>query len=294
MHIGTARTIYLNWLAAKASGGSFILRVDDTDQNRHNENAVQIIYDAMSWLGLDYDDTFRQSQHKDIGLYDKAAEDLIHANLAYRDDGAIRLRCPDNIPLTWHDEVAGDIAITDKDKSFIDGLVLIKSDGWPTYHFASVIDDAWSGVNYVIRGNDHTSNTAKHIAIYLQMQKCNSSNGSFAIPKFGHVGLIHKNGKKMSKRDADIDPTIFLSYYRENNYEPDAVLNFLGRLGWGPTVDDKTTTILTKKDMLRLFLSGGKMRSAPSNFDMMKLDSFDRKYKARIEQAMNDKKGRNQ
>ena len=205
VHIGLLRSAYFNWLAAKASNGKFYLRVDDTDQDRHNEDAVQVIYDAMAWLGLDYDDTFRQSQHKDMGLYDKAAEDLVNANLAYKDDGAIRLRCPDNMPETWHDEVAGDIAITDKDKGFIDGLVLIKSDGWPTYHFSSVIDDAWAGINYVIRGNDHTSNTAKHIAIYLQMQKCNSGNGSFTIPKFGHVGLIHKNGKKMSKRDAATD-----------------------------------------------------------------------------------------
>lgn len=283
MHIGTARTAYFNWLVARATGGSFCLRIDDTDQNRNDTEAVNVIYQTMEWLGLDYDYTFSQAGSKDAGRYDNAANDLLNAGLAYAEDGAIRLRIPEDMPSLWHDEIMGDIPITDKDKSFIDGLVLIKSDGWPTYHFSSVVDDAYEGVNFVIRGNDHTSNTAKHIAIYLQLQKCKSAGLSYDIPKFAHLGLIHKNKKKMSKRDKDSDPTVLMSYYRDNDYDPDAVLNFLLRMGWGPSIDDKTTAILTREDALRLFLDGGRMKSAPANFDMDKLNSFNRKYKARKE-----------
>jgi glutamyl-tRNA synthetase len=286
VHIGNLRTAYFNYLTAKASGGKFVLRIDDTDQNRHNEDAVIAIYDAMKWLGLDYDETFRQSQHKDSGLYDRAIQELLSNNLAYLDDNCIKLKTPEHMPSFWTDNVAGNVAITDKDKESISNLVLIKSDGFPTYHFSSVIDDAYSNINYVIRGNDHTSNTAKHIAIYSQMQKCNSSICDFKIPEFAHIGLIHKDKKKMSKSNAENDPTIFLSYYQENNYEPDAILDFLLRLGWGPKNEGKEHSIISKNRAIELFLDGGKMRSAPSNFDLVKLQSFDRKYKALKEKAI--------
>lgn len=278
MHIGTARTAYFNYLAAKASGGKFYLRIDDTDQNRNNADAVKIIYDSLNWLGLDFDKDFTQSSAKVNGVYDKAARALINSDLAYVEDGAIRMRLPQDIPTNWTDSIVGSVPITQEDIKMIDGLVIIKSDGWPTYHFATVVDDAMYDINYIIRGNDHTVNTSKHIAIYLQMQKVASG---YDIPKYAHVGLIHKDKKKMSKRNKDADPTVLLSYYQDNNYNPNAVLNFLARLGWGPKVDDKSTALLTKDDMLRLFLDGGSMKSSAANFDMDKLNSFDRKYKAR-------------
>jgi glutamyl/glutaminyl-tRNA synthetase len=284
MHIGTARTAYFNYLAAKASGGKFILRIDDTDQNRNNMDAVKVIFDSMKWLGLDYDNHFFQSVNKDDGLYNLYADMLIKNDLAYKDDGAIKLRLPNDLPDSWIDSVSGVIPITQKDRDVISDMILIRSDGWPTYHFSTVVDDITHNINFVIRGNDHTTNTAKHIAIYKQLQKC-GVNYITDIPKYAHVGLIHKNKKKMSKRDKDSDPTVLLSYYQDNGYDPDAVLNFLARMGWGPTVDDKTTSILTKDDMTRLFLDGGAMRSAPSNFDMDKLNSFDRKYKGRKDQT---------
>ena len=277
MHIGTARTAYFNWLAARASGGRFILRIDDTDQNRNNKEAIQVIYDSMAWLGLNFDETFAQSETHEFGYYKVCANSLVEAGLAFKHNDAILMRLPDNMPSSWKDEVAGNVAITEHDKKVIENMVLLKSDGWPTYHFSTVIDDYQRNINYIIRGNDHTSNTAKHIAIYLQMQQI--CPGRYEIPKFAHVGLIHKNKKKMTKRDKDVDPTILLSYYQENGYEPAAVLNFLARMGWGPSVDDKSTTMLPVERMLELFLTGGNMRSAPSGFDMAKLDSFNKKYK---------------
>lgn len=283
MHLGTARTAYFNWLAARATGGKFILRIDDTDQDRHNEDAVKVIYDTMEWLGLDYDQTFRQSQIKDMGIYDRAANDLLKAGLATRlDNGAVALVIPDNMPDSWVDEVAGTVPVTDKAKQVIDGMILVKGDGWPTYHFSTVVDDAFMGINYVIRGKDHIDNTAKHIAIYLQMQKCNSASFvNFTIPKYAHAGLIFKDKKKMSKRDAAAS----MLNYRDAGYNPDAMLNFMLRMGWGPTVDDKTTAIISRERALELFLTGGAMKNNEASFDQAKLDSFDRKYKAVIEKA---------
>lgn len=280
MHIGTARTAYFNYLASKASGGKFYVRIDDTDQNRNDQAAIQVIHDSINWLNLVPDAVFSQSKAHSDGLYTNAANALIDAGLAYVDNGAIRLRLPLDMPTSWDDSIAGKVAITDNDKKIIDGQVIIKGDGWPTYHFATVIDDATWDINYIISGTDHIPNTARHIAIYLQMQKV-ADVTKYAIPKYAHVGLIHKNKKKMSKRDKEADPTVLLSYYQDNNYNPDAVLNFLARLGWGPKVDDKTTAILTKDNMISLFLDGGTMKSSPANFDMDKLNSFDRKYKAR-------------
>ena len=275
IHIGNIRTAYFNWLAARSTQSNFTLRIDDTDQNRHQEDAVKVIYDSMEWLGLDYDVTFRQSDHKD--LYNQCVEELLSNDLVYEDEGAIRLRTPD-LPDNWHDEIAGDVKISIKDKESIDGLVLIKSDGNPTYHFSTVVDDAFSNINYIIRGNDHTSNTCKHIAIYLQMQKCNGGF-DFSIPKYAHVGLIHKNKKKMSKRDPDNSSSLL--YYKDAGYSPDAILNFLLRLGWSHSDAnyDSKFPLVDKEKALTIFLNEGRMRSAPANFDQAKLDWLDKKYK---------------
>jgi glutamyl/glutaminyl-tRNA synthetase len=289
-HIGTARTAYFNWLAARASGGKFILRVDDTDANRHDEKAVQVIYDAMAWLGLDYDYSFRQSDQSSQFTYKRSTEDLLNAGLATRlDDGAVLLKMPDNLPTSWHDNVAGDVPIGDEDRAVIDGLVLIKSDGSPTYHFATVIDDAFHSINYIIRGKDHLKNTPKHIAIYLQMAKASTSNANYTVPQYAHVGLIFKDGKKISKRDGAAS----LLKYKEAGIDSDAMLNFLLRMGWGPKIDDKTTAVLPKEAALGLFLNGGKMRNNEPNFDQAKLDSFDRKYKARKKKNVNNDVGTN-
>jgi glutamyl-tRNA synthetase len=303
MHIGTARTAYFNFLAAKASGGTFYLRIDDTDTDREVEGAVDVILNSLSWLGLDYDsEVIYQSQRKDV--YRQWARWLISIGAAKElDNGAIALVWQDYMPRVWHDDIAGEMAISDKEAEQIDGLILMKGGdklGQPIYHFASVVDD-WNRINCIIRGTDHISNTGKQLAIWAAMNRfCEIQNerkteldpvhGHFQtppeFPRIAHVGLIHKNKKKMSKRDAVTDPTIFMAYYQENNYEPEAVLNFLLRMGWGPTVDDKSTTTLPRERAVELFLEGGKMRSAPANFDMAKLESFNRKYKGMRENAL--------
>lgn len=275
LHLGTARTAYFNWLAAKASGGKFILRIDDTDAERTNEDYVKIIYDALAWLGLDHDMTFRQSENKEIYLW--CAEKLIEHGLARRQDSAVFLNIkPDMLPKSWHDSLVGDVPITDQDKEVINNLVLIRSDGFATYHFSSVLDDIGSGVNFIIRGQDHLANTAKHIAIYLAIRELKiASIGEVNVPKFAHVGLIHKDKKKMSKRDGAAS----LLDYRDKGYHPDAVLNFMLRLGWSPQKDDASTAIIDKKSAINMFLTHGRMKPSSANFDQARLDSFDRKYK---------------
>ena len=275
MHIGTIRTAYFNYLASKASGGKFILRIDDTDTSRSQDAFVDVIYDTMKWLGLSFDQTFKQSSRFDRYLF--VANKLVDWGYAKADGDAILLKhylgddhsyCPD----TWTDNIAGEITVTDHDRKVAENLVLIKSDKTPSYHFASVVDDIDSGVNYVIRGVDHINNTPKQIAIYKAISMIHIVD----IPEFAHIGLIHKDGKKLSKRDGAASALALKSA----DYHPDAVLNFILRMGWGPTVDDKTTAIITKDNAVDLFFKGS-MKSAKSNFDQMKLDSFDRKYKAK-------------
>lgn len=303
MHIGTARTAYLNYLAATASGGTFNLRIDDTDTDREVPGAVDVILNSLSWLGLNYDpeSVIYQSQRHDV--YTWWAQRLLSIGAAKElDNGAVALVWHDYMPRSWYDTVSGDMTISDKEIEQINGLILLKGGdkrGHPIYHFASVVDD-WNRINYIIRGTDHISNTGKQLAIWAAMNcyceimnekaRERDPNGHFqtpvAYPLFSHVGLIHKNKRKISKRDGVTDPTIFLSYYQENDYEPEAVLNFLARMGWGPTVDDKSTTLLPRDRMTELFFNGGKMRSAPANFDMDKLNSFNRKYKAIREKGL--------
>jgi len=267
MHLGTARTAYFNWLAARASGGRFILRIDDTDTSRDKPEYVDVILDTMKWLGLDYDKLVFQSERNEGYL--ASAEWMIRKGCAKHQDGAI-VFVPENQvgDNQWYDELSGWIKITKEDLSFINGMVLIKSNGEPTYHFASCIDDVALGINYIIRGHDHITNTSRHVYLFAAL--------GYPIPKFAHVGLIHFDGRKLSKRDGAAS----ILYYRDKGYDPDAVLNFMARLGWGPKIDDKTTKLLPRERMLELFLEGGKMRSSPANMDMAKLDSFNRKYEA--------------
>lgn len=265
-HIGTARTAYFSWLAARASGGIFILRIDDTDQTRHSEKAVETIYETMKWLNLDYDVTFRQSNR--IHRYKIIAEGLLKEGKAVKlEGGAIAIDKP-LLPDSWKDDVSGIITTTDQDRQNCEQLVLMKSDGTATYHFSCVVDDIESSVNYIIRGVDHISNTAKQLAIYKLL--------GVPFPRYAHVGLIHDAKKKISKRDGAASMLV----YREAGRHPEAMLNFLLRMGWGPRVDDKSTALLPREKALELFLTGGSMRASSSNFDRAKLESFDRKYKA--------------
>jgi glutamyl-tRNA synthetase len=266
MHIGTARTAYFNWLAARASGGDFTLRIDDTDQKHNDQKSVDVIFDIMEWLGLTYDHVIYQS--KNFQLY----RDWIAKIPTIEKDGAILLSLDDipvsDIPLKWHDEIGGDINITAQDVIVADRTVLIRSDGTPTYNWASVVDDITLGIDYILRGTDHITNTSKQVILFHLLNA--------PLPKFAHVGLIAHKGKLLSKRDGASS----MLHYKNAGYEPEAMLNFLARLGWGPKVDDKTTKMLPKERMLELFLAGGNLRSSQANMDLAMLEAYDRRYKA--------------
>jgi len=268
-HLGTARTAYFNWLAARASGGTFTLRIDDTDVNRSDPKYTQVVLDAMDWLGLDYSTYIKQSDRTDI--YQEVADWFLSKGLAERVDTSI-LFWPKSIhiPDAWYDEISKTIPISGNDRDLMMkcSICLIKANGTPTYHFASVVDDIRLGINYVIRGVDHVTNTSRQIAIYNAMNE--------PLPKYAHVGLLYQGGKKLSKRDN----VASVMWYKEQGYEPEAMLNFMGRMGWSPTEDNKDKTLLPRNRMIELFFTGGHMRNSAANIDIAKLDFYNKKYKA--------------
>lgn len=268
-HLGTARTAYFNWLAARASAGSFILRIDDTDNARNQAACLDVIYQAMDYLRLDFDLTFKQSDR--LGRYQQVAQQLLDAGRAAKRDGAVFLshQLPAQV-CGFDDWAAGRVPLTAIDKDCIDKLVLLRSDGMPTYHFANVVDDIDHGVNLVLRGADHICNTMKQVAVYGAL--------CAPLPQYAHVGLLHAldTGKKLSKSAGA--PSVL--DYRDQGVNADALCNFLLRLGWGPRVDDRSTVTLDRTRALQLFLSGGRMRAAASKVDFRMLDKLDRRYKA--------------
>lgn len=185
-----------------------------------------------------------------MDAYQACADSLAHMGLAKRKGDYIQL-CLDNIPdiPSWTDELSGKVLIQPSNVVGFDSMTLIKSDGTPTYHFASCVDDIDMEINHVIRGVDHITNTAKHVLLYNVL--------GAPLPMYSHVGLLRTKQGKLSKRDAASN----FQPYIENEYDPDAMLNFLARLGWGPKKDDKTMTILSKSRMVELFLDAGNMKS---------------------------------
>lgn len=278
-HLGTARTAYHNWLAARASGGKFILRIDDTDQNRNNDDYVTLIYNALDWLGIDYDDTFKQSdriQHyKDVALL------LIDNGMAVFDGSAIRL----NVNFTldhWKDFYGNKIAITDKDYDFSRNLVLIKSDGFPTYNFSSIVDDIDSNINLIIRGSDHISNTSKQMFVLHALNMINYGGKKNHYLDFCHVGLIMvkdpDTGKqvKLSKRNSASN----LMDYKDSGFVPDAILNAVLKLGWAhkdPNFDRDYPLI--DKNTAKKFFFDGNLKTTNCSFDVNKLNFLNKKFK---------------
>jgi glutamyl/glutaminyl-tRNA synthetase len=268
-HIGTARTAYHNWLAARASGGKFLVRIDDTNAEKSHQEYVDLIYDALKWLGLDHDATFRQSDRMD--RYNAVIQELKGRGHAITVEGGAVALCAPDVPPTFFDNILGHVKVSDDDAAKCERMILVRSDGMPTYQFATVVDDHDYDINYVIRGQDHVSNTVRQVSVYRCL--------GWDVPVYAHVGLIHKDKKKMSKSDGAAS----LLDYRDKGYSPDAILNYLLRLGWGPYVDDKSANFIPKERALELFFDGGKLRPASSNYDVAKLDSLDRKYKALVE-----------
>ena len=235
LHIGGARTALFNWLYARHTGGKFVLRIEDTDAARNTQEAVNVILDGLRWLGLDWDEgpitpdatgpckgdrgPYFQSQRKE--LYGRLVEALLASGAAYEADGAVKFKMTRE-PITIDDVVVGKVVrpLTDREELDPD-FVIVRSDGEPVFHLVNVIDDLEMGITHVIRGEDHLSNTAKHIALFR----------AFGVepPKYAHIPLIlNGDGSKMSKRDQGAS----LMTYRDEGYAPEAVLNYLCLLGW--------------------------------------------------------------
>ncbi len=217
LHIGGARTALFNWLYARAQGGHFILRVEDTDRARSKKEYVDEILDSLMWLGLSWDALYYQSRRLDI--YRRYAERLLDEGRAYRDGEAVVLKMPEG-EVVLYDLIRGEIRF---DTQTIKDQVLMKSDGTPTYSFACVVDDALMEITHVIRGEDHISNTPKQIVIYRAL--------GLKPPKYAHLPLIMgEDGGRLSKRTG----AVAVSEYRKMGFIPEGIDNYLMLLGWSP------------------------------------------------------------
>lgn len=237
LHIGGARTALFNWLYARHTGGTFILRIEDTDAARNTKEATEVILSGLRWLGLDWDEgpvsgdpkdaskgefgPYFQSQRSDI--YKRRVQELKDKGLAYDFEGAVKFKM-ERAPIIIPDLIVGDVKRDLTDREQIDpDFVIIRSDGQPVFHFVNVVDDLEMKISHVIRGEDHLSNTAKHIALFR----------AFGVepPKYAHIPLIlNPDGTKMSKRDTGAS----LQMYLDEGCAPEAVVNYLSLLGWSP------------------------------------------------------------
>jgi glutamyl-tRNA synthetase len=253
LHIGNVRTALFNWLFARHEGGEFQLRIENTDTSREVAEAVDHIQESFRWLGLDWDGplTFQLDRMDECR---RAAARLVDEGKAYEDGGAIRFRMPDEGSTAWDDVVRGRVEVANET---IEDLVLVRSDGRPTYNFASPLEDVWDGITHVIRGEDHISNTPKQINIIRAL--------GAEVPVYAHVpNVAGADGKKLSKRHG----AVTVSEFRSDGYLPDALVNFLALLGWAP---DGETTVMSRAELVERF---DLRRVSPSTaqFDYAKLD----------------------
>ena len=292
LHIGGARTALFSWLYARHFGGEFVLRIEDTDKERSTDEATQVILDGMTWLGLDWDgEPVYQGARQDKHI--AAVEQLLAEGKAYKcycsterldemrekqriegkkamydgrcrnlgattaeQEGApyvVRFRSPDEGETWVKDMVLGDVCFPNEE---LDDLILMRTDGTPTYNLAVVVDDADMGITHVVRGSDHLNNTPRQIQLYQAL--------GLEIPKFAHIPLIHgPDGAKMSKRHG----SVAITEYREQGYLPHAVNNYLARLGWSHGDDE----VFTMEQMIEYFDLANVGKGA-ARFDQDKLD----------------------
>lgn len=257
LHIGGARTALFNWMYAKSQEGTFILRIEDTDQGRSDQRYTQEILDSLKWLGLDWDEMYYQSQR--FSLYTEYARKLLDEKKAYKDGEAVVLRMPQQ-EVKIYDLIRGEIAF---DSSMIKDQVLIKSDQTPTYSFACAVDDALMKISHVIRGDDHISNTPKQVVIYQAL--------GFEVPKFAHLPLIlGEDGDRLSKRTG----AVAVSEYRMMGFLPEALVNYLMLLGWSPGGNQEVVGL---KSAVKKF-SIKKVNKTAATFSMNKLKWINSQY----------------
>jgi glutamyl-tRNA synthetase len=253
LHIGGVRTFLFNWLFARGRAGECLLRIENTDTSREVEESVVQIERSLGWLGIDWDGetTFQ------LNRMERAKEEafrLVSEGFAYEDEGATRIRMPDEGVTSWEDAIKGRIEFPNVE---LEDLVLVRSDGRPTYNFASPLEDWLDGITHVIRGDDHVSNTPKQLHVLRAL--------GAEPPVYAHVpNVFGSDGRKLSKRHGAVS----VDEFREAGYVPEALLNFLALLGWAP---DGETTIMSRDELVERF-SLERVGSSPATFDYAKLD----------------------
>ena len=255
LHIGGVRTALYNWLYARHEGGDFRLRIENTDTSREVAEATEQILESFRWLGLDWDGevTFQLDR---MERCQQEARRLVDEGAAYEDEGAIRIRMPDEGVTAWDDLVRGRIEWANEE---LDDLVAIRSDGRPTYNFASPIEDWLDGITHVIRADDHISNTPKQIRILEAL--------GAPLPAYGHVGMVlGPDGAKLSKRHGAVG----VQEFRGEGYIPEALVNYLALLGWSY---DEKTEIMTVDELVERF-TPERLGASPAVFDYQKLEHF--------------------
>jgi glutamyl-tRNA synthetase len=245
-------TALFNWLFARHEGGEFRLRIENTDTSREVAEAAQQIEDSLRWLGLDWDGevTFQ------LGRMERCREEarrLVGEGKAYEDEGAIRIRMPDEGTTAWDDLVRGPIEFPNEK---LEDLVAVRADGRPTYNFASPVEDWLDGITHVIRGEDHISNTPKQMRVLEAL--------GAPVPRYAHLGNIFgPDGRKLSKRHGSVS----VEEFRREGYYAPALFNYLALLGW--SYDDRTE-IFSREELVRLFTLD-RVGASPATFDYQKL-----------------------
>ena len=253
LHIGSVRTALFNWLFARHHGGEFRLRIENTDVTREVEEATEQIQESLRWVGLDWDGpvTFQLDRMERAR---EEAERLLAAGKAYEDEGAVRFRMPDEGVTAWDDVVLGRVEVENEK---LEDVVIVRSDGRPTYNFASPLEDALDEITHVIRGPDHISNTPKQIRILEAL--------GAPLPVYAHVPNVNgADGRKLSKRHG----AVAVDEFRAAGYVPPALVNYLALLGW--SYDDKTE-VMTRDELIERF-SLERVGASPATFDYQKLE----------------------
>ena len=253
LHIGGVRTFLFNWLFARRNGGEILLRIENTDTSREVAEATEQIQSSLRWLGIDWDGPVR-FQLDTAERARELARQLVDEGHAYEDDGAIRFRQPKDGTVSWDDAVRGRIEFRNDQLS---DLVIVRSDGRPTYNFVSPVDDVQDGITHVIRGEDHVSNTPSQINILRAL--------GAGLPVYAHVpNILGDDGRKLSKRRQ----AVALDDFREQGYYAPALMNFLALLGW--SFDDHTT-VMARHELVERF-SLERVGPSPATLDTQKLD----------------------
>ena len=262
LHIGSARTFIFNWLYARHNAGTMILRIDDTDIERNTQQSLDSIFEGLKWLDLGWDEFYRQSERGD--LHREAAEKILAKGLAYRDDeGVVRYKVPRETreAVTFNDLVYGPQTKATAD---IEDFALLRSNGSPTYHLGSCADDADLKISHIIRGQDHLTNTFKHVLIFEAL--------GVEPPNFAHLPLlIAPDGSKLSKRKHG--PVVSVTTYRDAGFLSQSFVNFVCLLGWSPKNDREK---MSRQELTDIFtLEGVNKSNATVNFT--EADPFDPK-----------------